>query len=213
VQSEGGAVWAAGSGGGVRTCMQAFQNAGKTLTHFYDTATITPTAGSYAVGFLNTEVTAANLSGTGDAFRYVAVDGVLPQIANVQNGTYPYFSTGAAYKIQPGKPNAPGGASLVAFNAVTKLIGHPLWTADSNTNYSANPWGVAGDVSPAGLYAASNPPTLPADHVSAKANPTNAFTKSASGGVNNCDVPQFDGADLSTNPVETKLLGTGTVNN
>jgi hypothetical protein len=213
VQGESASVWAAGSGGGVRTCLQAFNNGGKTLTHFYATDTFAPSAGSYAFGFLNTEVTASNLSGAGDAFRFIAVDGALPQISNVQNGTYPYFSTGASYKILSG-PNAPSGDALTAFNAVTKLIGHPLWTADSNTNYSANPWGVAGDVSPAPLYAATVPPTLPASHSTAKTNPTNAFTKALSGAVNNCDVGQFDSNDLSANnPVESQLLGTGTVNN
>ena len=85
-------VWANGSGGGVRTCLQAFQNAGKTLTAYYSSATITPAGNQFAIGFLNTEVTASNLVGSGDAFRFVAIDGALPQIANVQNGTYPYFS-------------------------------------------------------------------------------------------------------------------------
>jgi len=207
-------VWAAGSGGGVRACLQDFFVGGKTITGYYDTgASVTTVGGQYAIGFLNMEVTAANLASAGDAFRYVAIDGVLPQVANVQNGTYPYFSTGNSYQIKSGKPGAPSGAPLTAFNAITKKIGHPIWTADSNTNYSANPWGVAGDVSPAGLYAGTNPPTLPASHTTAATNPTNAFTKTASSSINNCDQPVFDSADLPAAPVEATLLGTGTVNN
>ncbi len=211
---DGATVWASGSGGGVRTCLQDFFVGNKTITGYYDTGASVTTLGSqYAIGFLNMEVTAANLSGANDAFRFVAIDGVLPQIANVQNGTYPYFSTGNSYQIKSGKPGAPGGSPLTVFNAITKKIGHPIWTADSNTNYSANPWGVAGDVSPAGLYAGTNPPTLPASHTSAATNPTNAFTKTASSSINNCDQPVFDSADLPAAPVEATLLGTGTVNN
>lgn len=216
VPAEGSRVWAAGSGGGVRTCLQAFNSGSPTITHYYISGSKTPHSGSYAVGFLNTEVTASNLSGASDGFRMVAIDGALPQVANVQNGTYPYFSTGAAYQIASGGTNAPSGDPLTAFNAIVHLIGHPVWTADSNTNYSANPWGVAGDVSPAGQYAATNPPTLPASSTTAASNPTNAFTKSASGSVNNCDMPQFDGSDLpgtTHDPVETLLLGTGHINN
>jgi len=213
---DGFTVWANGSTGGVRTCLQAFQVGGKTLTGFYaTTSTINTVGGQYAVGFMNTEVTAANLSGAGDAFRMVAIDGVLPQISNVQNGTWPYFSTGNSFQIKAGKPGAPSGSALTAFNAITTKIGHPIWTADSNTNYSKNPWGTAGDVSPAGLYAASNTPTLPASHTTASSNPTNAFTKTAGGSINNCDQPVFDSAHITTvaAPVESVLLGTGTVNN
>jgi hypothetical protein len=211
---DGAIVWAAGSGGGVRTCLQAFNAGGKTLTGFYATTSSVTTVGNqYAVGFTNTEITAANLSGASDGFRLVAIDGVLPQIANVQNGTYPYFSTGNSFQIKPGKPGAPTGNALTAFNNITSKIGHPIWTADSNSNYSNNPWGVAGDVSPAGLYASSNPPTLPATHAHAATNPTNAFTKTAGGSINNCDQPVFDSAHLGAAPVETLLLGTGTVNN
>ena len=213
---DGFTVWAAGSGGGVRTCLQAFNAGGKTLTGFYGTYTIGTVGNQYAVGFINTEITAANLSGASDGFRLVAIDGVLPQVANVQNGTYPYFSTGNSYQIRthsPPYPGTPTGLPLTAFNAITAKIGHPVWTADSNTNYSANPWGVAGDVSPAGLYAATNPPTLPASHTTASTNPTNAFTKTASLSINNCDQPVFDSTHLSAAPVESVLLGTGTVNN
>ena len=95
-----------------------------------------------------------------------------------------------------------------------QLIGHPVWTHDSNTAYSVHPWGVAGDVSPAGLYAGTTglAPTLPATHTTAAAIPTNAYTHTASGSINNCDNAVFDSADLAAAPVET-LLGTGDINN
>ncbi len=211
---NGSSVWANGSGGGIRGCLQAFQVGGKRVTSFGSASVFVTTTGSqYAFGFINTEITASNLSGASDAFRLVAIDGVLPQIANVQNGSYPFFSTGNAYQIKSGKTGAPSGSALTAFNAITSKIGHPIWTADSNTNYSKNPWGVAGDVSPAGLYAVSNAPTLPATHVTAATNPTNAFTKTFSGSINNCDIPVFDSTDLTAAPVGGTLLGTGQFNN
>jgi hypothetical protein len=213
---DGATVWANASGGAVRNCLQAFNAGGKTVTGYYaTTSSITTLGNQYAIGMLNMEVTAANLSGASDGFRMVAVDGVLPQLANLQNGTYPYFSTGNAYQIKAGKTGAPTGSAATAFTAIRSKIGHPLWTADSNSNYSSNPWGVTGDQSPAGNagYASTNPPTLPASHTTAATNPTAAFTKTASGSINNCDVPVFDSTDLTTAPLESVLLGTGNVNN
>jgi ABC-type phosphate transport system substrate-binding protein len=213
---DGATVWANASAGAMRTCLQAFQVGGIKLTGFYaTTSSITTVGNQYAIGMLNTEITAANLSGAGDAFRMVAVDGVMPQLSNLQNGTYPYFSTGNAYQIKAGKTGAPTGPAATAFTAIRSKIGHPLWTADSNTNYSSNPWGVTGDQSPAGNggYASTNPPTLPATHSTAATNPTAAFTKTASGSINNCDQPVFDSTDLTTAPLESVLLGTGNVNN
>ena len=166
-------------------------------TDYYDTNFITTIGNQYAVGMLNMEITASNLSGASDAFRMIEVDGALPQIANVQNGYYPYFSTGNAYKEKPGDTGAPTGNPLTAFNAIANLIGHPIWTKDNNVNYSALPWGVSGDLPPAALYAASFPPTLPAGHVAAAAVPTNSFYKGTAGGISNCDYPAFDSTDLT----------------
>ena len=210
-QEDTNVVWANASGGAMRTCLQHMY-AGGTQVGFYSTGSHTfPAGNQYAIGFLNTEITAANLSGAGDSFRLVAVDGVLPTIANVQNGYWPYFSTGVAYQVKKGS-NIPTGNAATVFTALTGKIGHPVWTADSNTNYATNPWGIVGDVSPAGLYAATNAPAVPATSTTAKTNPTNAYTKTSSGAIDNCDTPVWDSADLATTPVEGKLLGTGTVN-
>jgi ABC-type phosphate transport system substrate-binding protein len=207
VPSEGSTVWANASGGAMRSCLQHMY-AGGTQTAFYSTAThLFPAGAQYAVGFLNTEITAANLSGASDSFRLIAIDGVLPTIANVQNGFWPYFSTGVAYTIKGSSGNATN-----AFKALQSKIGHPVWTADSNTSYATNPWGIVGDVSPAGLYAATTPPAVPATAATAKTNPTNAFTKTSSTFVNNCDTPVWDTTDLNNLPLEGTLLGTGVVN-
>jgi hypothetical protein len=204
-------TWANASAGTMRTCLQNM-DLGGTQTAYYSTASHTFPAGhQYAIGFLNTEITAANLSGAGDSFRFIAIDGVLPTIANVQNGYYPYFSTGVAYQIKAGS-NQPAASPKAVFTAIQSKIGHPVWTADSNSNYASNPWGVAGDTSPAGQFAASNPPAVPATSTTAKTNPTNAYTKTSSGAIDNCDTPVWDSNDLTTTPVESKMLGTGIVN-
>lgn len=204
-------VWANASGGAMRTCLQHMNNGG-TQTGYYSGVTTTfPANNQFAIGFLNTEITAANLSGAGDGFRLVAVDGVLPTIANVQNGFWPYFSTGVAYQVKSGQ-HIPSGNPQTVFTSLTGKIGHPVWTADSNTNYATNPWGIVGDVSPAGLYAATSPPAVPATSTTAKTNPTNAYTKTSSGAIDNCDTPVWDSNDLNTTPVQSKLLGTGIVN-
>jgi hypothetical protein len=213
LQPENGTtVFANSSGGNMRNCLKAFQVGGIRQTDFYDTAFITTLGNQYAVGMLNMEITASNLSSASDAFRMIAVDGALPQIANVQNGYYPYFSTGNAYKITAGKTGAPTGNPLTAFNAIANLIGHPIWTKDNNVNYSALPWGVSGDLPPAALYAAAgkSPPTLPATHTTAAAVPTNSFYKGTASGISNCDYPAFDSTDLTGVPVQA-LAPSGTI--
>lgn len=223
---SGKLVWASGSNGGVRNCLNDFFTGG-TITSFYNqdgsyTAggptnpyTANEPGGQYAVGLLSTEVTAGNLSSAGDSFRLVAVDGVMPTLENVINGYYPYFSTGVSYYISGSTAqNKPPANALAVFTALKGKLGHPTWTADSDTNYAGRPWGNGGDLAPAPLYASSTPPTTPATASTALSNPTNAFTKASSGVVNNCDLAVLDSADLAT-PVtatESKLLGTGTVN-
>ncbi len=74
--------------------------------------------------------------------------------------------------------------------------------------------GDTGDAAPAGLYLATNPvTTIPSTSAYAATNPTNMFTKSSSGSVNNCDIPVFDQADQTKTSPESKLLGTSAINN
>ncbi len=211
-------TWANASGGAMRTCLQ-HMFAGGTQTAYYSSASHTfPAGNQYAIGFLNDEITLKNLTGASDSFRLVAVDGVGPTVANVQNGYYPYFSTGLYFQIKTGT-GVPTGTSATAATNLLKLLGHPQFTHDSNAGYNGGlPWSPTlsvGDSSPAPLYAASNPPTIPATSTTAAANPTNAYTKNQSGSINNCDTPVWDSGDLEgvqTTTVETKLLGNGQVN-
>jgi hypothetical protein len=231
---DGQFVFAAGSGGGVRGCMQAFFSGGN-ITPYYLPGTdnpagpgqntpVTEPGGQFAIGINNAEISASNLSGSNDSFRAIAIDGSGPTVANVQNGVYPWFSTGVAYQIKTGSGVPSGNPNLVA-KALLGKLGHPAFTAVSNSGYTGvAPWSggslsdkgslSAGDASPAGLYLSSNPvTTIPSTSAYAATNPVNVYSKSASGTVNNCDYPVFDSADLPHTSPETKLLGTTDVNN
>ena len=217
-------IWANGSAGGVRSCLQ-HMFAGGTQTGYYTTSRshVFPASNQYAFGFLNDEIKLKDLTGAGDSFRAVAIDGIGPTIANVQNGYYPYFSTGAAYTITSAAAGftqyvLAGNQALFATALLGKL-GHPAFTSDSNKNYTGIlPWSPTlsvGDASPGGIYDATNPATIPATSATAAATPTNPYIKTASGGLNNCDVPVWDSGNLegtSTTTVEKALLGSGQVN-
>jgi len=226
VPAEGNPVWANASGGKVRACLQTLMLGG-TQKAYYSTSSpqsVTFPAGQYAIGFLNDEIKKSDLTGAGDSFRFPAIDGAGPTIANVQNGSYQYFSTGVAYTIKAGNGvlgTGAGGtgnsaASSAVVTALKGKLGHPQFTSDSNANYTGIlPWSpteAVGDMSPAPLYAASNTPTNPATSATAAANPTNTYTKNTSGSINNCDMPTWDSADLEgikPTTVQKGLLGTG----
>jgi ABC-type phosphate transport system substrate-binding protein len=225
---DGATVWANASGGAMRTCLQHVF-AGGTQTSYYDSNgdnnttgakyTKNFTGGQFGIGLLNDEVTTSNLTGAGDSFRFVAVDGVGPTVENVQNGYYPYFSTGLAFQIKSGTGVPTGAPATVATNLL-KLLGHPTFTADSNASYlGVLPWsttGTTGDLAPAPLYAGTNLlSALPSTKAIAGVNPTNQYTKGSSGTIDNCDTPVWDFGHLEghkTTVVEKSLLGNTWVN-
>jgi hypothetical protein len=209
-------VWANPSQGHILSCMQAFYSGGS-LTAYYSSGTAREPGNQYAIGIASTEITPNQLTSVNDAIRFVAVDGVLPTLANTINGFWPYFSTDALYTIKPGQTGAnyPSSASVSLFSKIQGFIGHPTFTAANDSTFESGYWGQGGDLAPAPLFAASNPPTLPADQTTALANPVNAYTKASSGVVDNCDTPVLDALDLPASAIsapETQILGTGTVN-
>ena len=215
---DGQFVFTSSSTGNVRSCLQAFFSGGTITPYNGDfNTTFPPVAqpgGQWAIGILSSEVSAANLSGANDSFRMVAVDGVLPTLANTVNGFWPYFSTDVFYTVAAGKTGAPTGQPLAAFRALQAKIGHPALTAVTNTGFAGRPWGNGGDLAPASLFQASNPPTVPATAATATTNPTNVFTKASSGSVNNCDTPVLFNNQTTAvkTPAPAVLLGNGNVN-
>jgi hypothetical protein len=205
-------VFAAGGTGGVRTCLQAIDQGG-VIPPFQSGGTTKTFAagGQWGLGIMSTEVTNANLTGAGDAIRMVAVDGALPTLENTANGFWPYFSTDTFNLIASGTGVLPStDPRLGAFNAIQARIGHPTFTAVSNSAFTGRPWGAGGDLAPAGLFFGTNPPTIPATAATMVTNPTNAYTKSASGAVNNCD-PATPATSAATTPPPSVLRGNGNV--
>lgn len=220
---DGTFVIESASGGNVLTCLQAFDQGGIKITPYnQDFGTsfppFTPTGNQWAIGVLSTELKSTDLSGHGDAIRMVAVDGVLPTLANVVNGYYPYFSTDSWYTVASGQ-NQPSGAPLAVFKAIQGDIGHPTPTQAADANYANRPWGSGGDLAPAPLFAAGfagNYTTFPVNTAEVEGNPINLFSKAASGSVNNCDTPvlwgDINGGTAESTSVEGVLLGSKSVN-
>ena len=186
---DGNVVFANGSAGGVRSCLQNVFAGGNQTEYYPPKAVHTFHAGGYGIGVLNGELTAANLSSAGDSYRLIAVDG------------------DEAVRIT--------GNVALAGNQLLKLLGESAFVADSNKAYGSAPWTIAngtqlGDASPAGHLPA---PAVPATFATVALNPVNAYSKSTSGSINNCDTPVFDVTDYATTPVPSKLLGNGNVNN
>src|SRR6185437_7909713 len=153
---DGQFVIESASGGNVLTCMQAFDQGGIKITPYnQDFGTtypaFTPGGNQWAIGVLSTELKSTDLSSHGDAIRMVAIDGVLPTLANVVNGYYPYFSTDSWYTVKSGQ-NQPSGDPLAAFKAIQGDIGHPVPTKAADAGYSGRPWGSGGDLAPASLF-------------------------------------------------------------
>lgn len=212
-------VFEAGGTGGVRSCLQALVQGGS-IPPFVSggaTKTFATNYGAWGIGVMSSEVTSGNLSGAGDEIRMIAVDGSLPTLENTVNGFWPYFSTDAFYLIAKGNGVlASSDARLGVFQAIQARIGHPAFTKVSNAAFAGRPWGSGGDLAPAALFWLTNVPTIPATATTMTSNPTNAYTKAASGSPNNCDPPVIyvnatgTGSNAST-PPPTVLRGNGNV--
>jgi hypothetical protein len=137
----------------VGRCLAAFyKGGGITIFPFngdYGTSypAFSPPGGQWALGIMSTEVTASELSmsyfgvpNNADAFRFTAIDGVLPTLANVVNGYYPYFFTDSWYLVAAGQ-NVPTGNPLFAFKAIENDIGHPIPTQLVDASFQNRPWG------------------------------------------------------------------------
>jgi hypothetical protein len=218
---DGTFVFENASTGSVRNCLQAFYQGG-TITPFTGLPAVHEPGGQWAIGYA-AETTPGNLVASGsnlcnDCFRAIAVDGVLPTLDNVVNGYDPFFSTDVFYTASSGPDAAGTGANATLFSTMQGRMGHPVFTAITNKAFTGTVWGNGGDLAPAGTYAASNPPTMPATGTTVATNPTNAYTKSPTGAVANCNTPILGTWPTSTtNPVpttvpESTLIGSGNVN-
>lgn len=115
----------------------------------------------------------------------LAVDGALPTLENVVNGSYPFFSEDVLYTIKH-PPNFVDSEAAAVFSAIEVIIGSPGFLWSVNKAY-VNYWGQSGDLSPPTIY--GPPMTFPATASSVRVSPINALTKSSveTGSPNNCD--------------------------
>jgi ABC-type phosphate transport system substrate-binding protein len=148
------------------------------------------TNGTWAIGTLSTEVTAAQLGG----FRMVKVDGAYPNLANVANGDYDFFTENTLNRRAVGQPGAPSGLTLTLQQYLETNIGRPAVISLANTPFQGRPWGDGGVLTLA--TAAGVTPNLPAQVDGAagagtmRANPVNTQSRSLIGSkVNNCNPP------------------------
>jgi hypothetical protein len=189
------AVFAGAGGGDVAACLDA-HNANN----------------DWAVGNLTTNQGFKDPNGiggsTGDTaagsnvhFRFVAIEGHLPNLTSVANGQYPYVEDNVLNALKtPAGPNAAGVTALYGaistgtrgFNNANILLDvDGLQTSAKNTSGTADT-----DWNQGLLFDALNTPgTIPTPPVTTAAvtgaggNPTSVFTQAFSGNMNNCQPP------------------------
>jgi hypothetical protein len=159
-----GLVNAAVSSGNVRTCLQTAQ-----------------TGNWWGIGVLSTEVTASNLSGAGDSFRFVAIDGYAPTLANVTNGNYQYFTSNVVSTALSTAALSTEGQVMRVLG--TLILGNPAVLANLNATFAGRPWGNGGILAKQGTPTVpANTNTAPYSDAEMSARPVNTLTK----GGNNC---------------------------
>lgn len=170
------------STGKIAGCLVALDKGG-TINGFTQ-----PASGRFAIGIASSENgpttwgPGSNPPTTETDVRVIAVDGALPTLENVANGSYPFFSEDLLYNIKSASLYT--GNPKKVWDAVKASIGAPGFLADSNKAF-VNYWGQSGDMSPPSIYGA--PSTIPATLASVQSSPINALTKSPNLAVNNCD--------------------------
>lgn len=158
-------VNAAPSSGNMRTCLQA----ANTLNY-------------WGLGVLSTEVTASNLSGAGDAFRFVGIDGYAPTLANVANGNYTYFTSNVITRTKTASAGANGEARLELIKVLPSKLGNTAILSNLNATFAGRPWGNGGILARQGT-ATTN--TAPYSDAELTASPVNTLSKNG----NNCVQP------------------------
>jgi hypothetical protein len=155
-----------------------------------------PAAGRFAIGMASSENGPALWgpgpqlpSGAPTDVRVIAVDGALPTLENVVNGSYPFFSEGVLYNISSALYT---GHPKQVWDFVKQTFSAHGFLSNSNKAF-VNYWGQSGNLTPPTLDPSSQA-TIPATFASVQSSPINALTKSPNGVVNNCDPAVVSGA-------------------
>jgi hypothetical protein len=174
----GSHVNAGPSSGNVRTCLDIIDHNGSTTGS---------TAGGrlWGTGIISTEVTASNLSGAHDGFRFVALDGATPTLSSTINSDYEFFTDNTLMHISSGHPGfiPTGDLRRTIIDYIEANLALPAVVADLDGTYSGRPWGDGGILSPPGLGVAAAAPVSPA---AALATPIGKMSHATTGTTNNC---------------------------
>jgi len=173
----GSLVNAAVSSGNVRTCFDILDHNGRTDGSAGTTL--------WAIGILSTEVKSSDLSGAHDGFRFLALDGTPPTIANAINGDYEFFTDDTLQHINSGFtgfiPTSDLRGKIIAY--IESNLALPAVVSDLDGSYAGRPWGNGGVMSPPGLGTAA---AAPVSAATAATTPIGKMTHAAGGTTNNC---------------------------
>lgn len=156
----GATVNAAPSSGNVRTCFASAN-----------------TGNFWAVGVLSTEVTDSNYNSGNGGFRFIGINGAAPNLANVANGKYDFFTENTVNYIKSGNP----GALVASDNRfkIVDLVSNRLGNVDAintiNADFDGRPWGNGGIL--ALPTVAGSPGTAPYDAAELAASPISTQTR------------------------------------
>lgn len=123
-------------------------NAGPSSTNVRTCLAAAHSGNFWGVGVLSTEVSDSNYNNGNAGFRFVAIDGAAPNLANVANGTYDFYSENTVNYISsaPGNQGAlPAGDNRLD---IVQLVSNRLGNLDAlntiNASFDGRPWGNGG---------------------------------------------------------------------
>jgi hypothetical protein len=160
--ANGSLVNAAPSSGNVRTCLASAN-----------------TGDFWGVGVLSTEVTDANYNAGNAGFRFVAVDGAAPNLANVANGDYDFFTENTINRVSntfAGNQGAlaDGNPRREIVELIDERLSNQAVLANLNATFDNRPWGNGGVLA---LSSTVTPQTAPYTAADMAANPVNTQTR------------------------------------
>jgi hypothetical protein len=159
----GSLVNAAPGSGDVRSCMLSANN-----------------NGFWGVGVLSTEVSDGNYNSGNGGFRFVAIDGAAPNLTNVANGDYDYYTENTINRIGSGSGALVNGdIRREVIEVVDERLGNTAGLASLNAGFDGRPWGNGGVLA---LASVSTTNTAPYSDAELTASPVNTQTR----GGNNC---------------------------
>lgn len=157
------------STGDVRNCLAA-HNTNKT----------------WSVGVLSTEQSSSS------GWRFVALDGAAPNIANVMNGRYDYFVSNTLNR-RAVAPGVPAGETLALLVKLESNFANVAPIAAANASFQGKAWGDGGLLARYSSGAARVPDAVDGSLLT-RANPINTQTHVVSGKINNCIDPVSSGS-------------------